>query len=59
MLVKSLKITNLSLRLHVHIYSMTTFDTQDIFIVRAYLTKQTVPAIHKVVIMSWIGLLCT
>ncbi|XP_020716692.1 pickpocket protein 28 [Ceratitis capitata] len=34
-----------------------TFDTQDIFIVRAYLSKQTVPAIRKVVVMSWIGLL--
>ncbi|XP_050324400.1 sodium channel protein Nach [Bactrocera neohumeralis] len=48
-----LKLHNCSVSTH---YT-TTFDTQDIFIVRAYLTKQTVPAIRKVVVMSWIGLL--
>ncbi|XP_054740035.1 sodium channel protein Nach [Anastrepha obliqua] len=47
-----LKLHNCSVSTH---YS--TIDAYDTFIVRAYLTKQTVPAIRKVVVMSWIGLL--
>ncbi|XP_017476236.1 PREDICTED: sodium channel protein Nach [Rhagoletis zephyria] len=47
--------------LKLHNYSVSphymTIDSQDTFIVRAYLTRQTVPAIRKVVVMSWIGLL--
>ncbi|XP_037821585.1 pickpocket protein 28-like [Lucilia sericata] len=38
------------------LYSYTNF-TKDSFIVRVYLAKQVVPAIHKVTVMSWIGLL--
>ncbi|XP_067633163.1 sodium channel protein Nach [Eurosta solidaginis] len=49
--------------LNLHNYSVsshyqTDMNARDTFIVRAYLTKQTVPAIRKVVVMSWIGLLC-